>query len=107
MYEYVPVRQGSPQEPRTPEQATATMPAPTPDKMDLSVNGHSSRTGRTADMDGTEEALLVVAVYDAGTLIHAVDRGSIARRSKAALLVWRAGELLSTIGDAQQDWCRS
>jgi hypothetical protein len=48
-----------------------------------------------------------VAVYDAGTLVRAVDRGLIARRSKVALLVWRTGQLLSAIGDIREDWYKS
>jgi hypothetical protein len=107
-YEYVPVHQGAPQEPRTPEQATTTMPTVTPEKMNLRalIDIPREPEGLQTCME-QEEALLVVAVYDAGTLVRAVDRGLIARRSKTALLVWRTGQLLSAIGDAQQDWCRS
>ena len=36
-----------------------------------------------------EEALLVVAMYGAGDLVHAVDRGLVARRLMAVLLAWR------------------
>ena len=107
-YEYVPVHQGAPQEPRTPEQATTTMPTVTPEKMNLRalIDIPREPEGLQTCME-QEEALLVVAVYDAGTLVRAVDRGLIARRSKAALLVWRTRQLLSAIGDAQQHWCRS
>ena len=58
-----------------------------------------------------EEALLVVAVYDAGALLRAMNRGFVALRVKAALLVWRTGQLLNALQgireDWSKDWCRS
>jgi hypothetical protein len=105
---HVRVRQDAPQEPRTPEQTTTTMPTVTPEKLDLRalIDIPREPEGLQTWME-QEEALMVVAVYDAGTLVRAVDRGLIARRSKAALLVWRTGQLLSAIGDIREDWSKS
>lgn len=105
---HVLVRQDAPQEPRTPEQATTTMPTVTPEKLDLRALTDIPREpeGLQTWME-QEEALLVAAVHDAGTLVRAVDRGLIARRSKAALLVWRTGQLLSAMGGVREDWSKS
>jgi hypothetical protein len=105
---HVLVRQDAPQEPRTPEQATTTMPAVTPPKLELRAFLDIPREpeGLQTWME-QEEALLVVAVYGADALVRAVDRGLVVLRLKAALLVWRAGQLLNALQDIREDWCRS
>jgi hypothetical protein len=105
---HLPAHQSAPQEPRTPEQATHVIPAVTPPKLELRAflpfprEPEDLRTGMEQ-----EEALLVVAMYGADTLVRAVGRGLVARRLMDALLAWRTEQILSAIGDAQKDWCRS
>ena len=55
-------------------------------------------TGMATGME-REEALLVVAVYDVDALVCAVNRGIVALRLKAALLMWRTGQLLNALQD--------
>ena len=105
---HVLVHQGAPQEPRTPEQTTRPIALHTPPKLELRALLDIPREPEDlrAGME-QEEALLVVAIYGADALVRAVGRGMVARRLMAALLAWRTEQLLSAIGDAQKDWCRS
>ena len=86
------------QEPRTPEQTTRPIALRTPPKLDPRALLDTPREpeGLQTGME-QEEALLVVAVYGADTLVRAVDRGLVARRLMAALLVWRAEQLLNAL----------
>ena len=87
---HVLVHQGAPQEPRTPEQTTRPIALHTPPKLELRALLDIPREPEDlrAGME-QEEALLVVAIYGADTLVRAVGRGLVARRLMAALLAWR------------------
>ena len=99
---HVLVRQDALQEPRTPEQTTRQIALHTPLKLerrallDVPREPEDLRAGMEQ-----EDALLVVAIYDADTLVRAVGRGLVARRLMAALLAWRTEQLLSALQDVQ------
>ena len=73
---HLPAHQSAPQEPRTPEQTTRSVALQTPPKLEMRAilptprGPEDLRTGMEQ-----EQALPVVAIYGADTLVRAVGRG--------------------------------